>query len=108
MVHPQNETYWECESDRAAVGVRRGETVSEAVTMAYHRYHQVDTRILSHLQYLRAADADQRRAGDSEFHVAGAAGKDLTVYGDGSQTRSFCYVSGRGGRDSAAGAIIRT
>jgi dTDP-glucose 4,6-dehydratase len=65
----------------------------EAITMAYHRYHGVDTRIVRifNTYGTRMRPNDGRVV--SNFIVQALKGEPLTVYGDGSQTRSFCYVS---------------
>jgi dTDP-glucose 4,6-dehydratase len=93
-VHPQPESYW---GHVNPVGPRgcydEAKRFAEAMTMAYHRYHGVDTRIVQDLQHIRAADAAARRPRRVELHRPGAHGEPLTIYGDGSQTRSFCYVS---------------
>ena len=66
---------------------------SEAVTMAYHRYHQVDTRILRIFNtYGPRMQINDGRV-IPNFMWQALRGEDLTVYGEGSQTRSFCYVS---------------
>jgi dTDP-glucose 4,6-dehydratase len=66
---------------------------SEAVTMAYHRYHQVDTRILRIFNtYGPRMQINDGRV-IPNFMWQALRGENLTIYGDGSQTRSFCYVS---------------
>jgi dTDP-glucose 4,6-dehydratase len=66
---------------------------AEAMTMAYHRFHHIDTRIVR----IFNTYGPRMRPGDgrvvSNFIVQALRGEPLTVYGDGSQTRSFCYVS---------------
>jgi len=94
MVHPQTETYW---GNVNPIGPRsvydEAKRFSEAVTMAYHRYHQVDTRILRIFNTYgpRMQIRDGRVI--PNFMWQALRGENLTVYGDGSQTRSFCYVS---------------
>ena len=94
MVHPQTETYW---GNVNPIGPRsvydEAKRFSEAVTMAYHRYHQVDTRILRIFNTYgpRMQIRDWRVI--PNFMWQALRGENLTVYGDGSQTRSFCYVS---------------
>ena len=93
--HPQTESYW---GNVNPIGPRsvydEAKRFSEATIMAYHRYYGVHTQHGAHLQHLRSATAAERRPRDLKPDDAGAlAGEDLTVYGDGSQTRSFCYVS---------------
>jgi dTDP-glucose 4,6-dehydratase len=93
LVHPQTETYW---GNVNPVGLRgvydEAKRFAEAMTMAYHRYHGVDTRIVR----IFNTYGPSMRAGDgrvvSNFIVQALRGEPLTVYGDGSQTRSFCFV----------------
>ena len=94
LVHPQPETYW---GNVNPVGVRgvydEAKRFAEAMTMAYHRYHGVDTRIVRIFNTYGPA----MRPGDgrvvSNFIMQALRGEPITLYGDGSQTRSFCYVS---------------
>ena len=65
---------------------------AEAITMAYHRYHGVDVRIVRIFNTYGARMRPDDGRAVSNFLVQALAGKPLTVYGDGSQTRSFCYV----------------
>ena len=94
LEHPQTETYW---GHVNPIGPRsvydEAKRFSEAVTMAYHRYHQVDTRILRIFNTYgpRMQTNDGRVI--PNFMAQALRGEKLTVYGDGSQTRSFCYVS---------------
>ena len=93
-VHPQNEDYW---GNVNPVGPRsvydEGKRFSEALVMAYHRYRKVDTRLarIFNTYGPRLLPDDGRVI--SNFMVQALRGNDLTVYGTGSQTRSFCYVS---------------
>jgi len=94
MVHPQTETYW---GHVNPIGPRsvydEAKRFSEAVTMAYHRYHNVDTRILRIFNtYGPRMQVNDGRV-IPNFMWQALRGENLTVYGDGSQTRSFCYVS---------------
>src|SRR5712691_11568414 len=94
MVHPQPETYW---GNVNPVGPRsvyaEAKRFSEAVTMAYHRYHRVDTRILRIFNtYGPRMQLNDGRV-IPNFMKQALRGEELSVYGDGSQTRSFCYVS---------------
>ena len=94
LVHPQTETYW---GNVNPIGPRsvydEAKRFSEAVTMAYHRYHRVDTRILRIFNtYGPRMQLNDGRV-IPNFMWQALRGKNLTVYGDGSQTRSFCYVS---------------
>jgi len=92
-IHPQPETYW---GNVNPVGVRsvydEAKRFAEAMTMAYHRYHGVDTRIVRIFNTYgpRMRPNDGRVI--SNFIVQALKGDPLTIYGDGSQTRSFCYV----------------
>ena len=92
-IHPQPETYW---GNVNPVGVRgvydEAKRFAEAMTMAYHRYHGVDIRIVRIFNTYgpRMRPNDGRVI--SNFIVQALRGDPLTIYGDGSQTRSFCYV----------------
>ncbi len=93
-VHPQPETYW---GRVNPVGPRsvydESKRFSEALTIAYYRYHNVDTRMVR----IFNTYGPRLSAGDgrviSNFLVQAIRGESLTVYGEGNQTRSFCYVS---------------
>jgi dTDP-glucose 4,6-dehydratase len=94
LIHPQPETYWGNVNPVGPRGVYdEAKRFAEAMTMAYHRYHGVDTRIVR----IFNTYGPRMRAHDgrvvSNFIVQALEGRPLTVYGDGSQTRSFCYVS---------------
>jgi dTDP-glucose 4,6-dehydratase len=94
LVHPQPETYW---GNVNPIGPRgcydEAKRCAEAFAMAYHRAHQVDTRIIrifnTHGPRMQVSDG---RAVPN-FMAQAIRGEPLTVYGDGSQTRSLCYVS---------------
>ena len=93
QVHPQPESYWGHVNPVGPRGVYdEAKRFAEAMTMAYHRYHGLDVRIVrifnSFGPHMRANDGRVV----SNFLVQALEGKPLTVYGDGSQTRSFCYV----------------
>ena len=93
LVHPQPETYWGHVNPIGPRGVYdEAKRFAEAMTMAYHRHHGVDTRIVrifnTYGPRMRASDGRVV----SNFIVQALRGEPLTVYGDGSQTRSFCYV----------------
>jgi dTDP-glucose 4,6-dehydratase len=94
LEHPQRETYWgnvNCIGPRSVYD--EAKRFSEALTMAYHRYHQVDTRIVRIFNtYGPRMQLNDGRV-IPNFMKQALRGEDLTVYGDGSQTRSFCYVS---------------
>ena len=92
-VHPQTETYWGNVNPVGPRGVYdEAKRFQEAITMAYHTYHQVETRIVrifnTYGPRMRLNDGRVLPA----FIGQALRGEDLTVFGDGSQTRSFCYV----------------
>jgi dTDP-glucose 4,6-dehydratase len=94
QVHPQPETYWGHVNPIGPRGVYdEAKRFAEAMTMAYHRYHDVDVRIVRIFNTYgpRMRPYDGRVV--SNFIVQALRGEPLTVYGDGSQTRSFCYAS---------------
>lgn len=94
QVHPQREEYWGHVNPVGPRGVYdEAKRFGEAMTMAYHRYHGLDTRIVRifNTYGTRMRPHDGRVV--SNFIVQALKGEPLTVYGDGSQTRSFCYVS---------------
>ncbi len=93
LVHPQHEGYW---GNVNPVGYRgvydEAKRFAEAMTMAYHRFHQLDTRIVRIFNtYGPRMRIDDGRALPNFFCQA-LRGQPITVFGDGSQTRSFCYV----------------
>jgi len=93
LVHPQNEDYWGNVNPVGPRGVYdEAKRFQEAITMAYHTYHGVDTRIvrifITYGPRMRLNDGRVLPA----FIGQALRGEDLTVFGDGSQTRSFCYV----------------
>jgi len=93
LEHPQKESYWGNVNPIGPRGVYdEAKRFSEAITMAYHRYHGLDTRIVRIFNTYgpRMRPRDGRVV--SNFIVQALNGEDLTIYGDGSQTRSFCYV----------------
>ena len=93
LVHPQPESYWGNVNPVGPRGVYdEAKRFAEAMTMAYHRYHRLDTRIVRIFNTYgpRMRPRDGRVV--SNFIVQALKGEPLTVYGDGSQTRSFCYV----------------
>jgi dTDP-glucose 4,6-dehydratase len=102
LEHPQKETYW---GNVNPIGPRsvydEAKRFTEAVTMGYHRYHNVDTCIVRIFNtYGPRLQLNDGRV-ISNFMKQAIRGEDLTVYGDGSQTRSFCYVS-----DEIAGIML--
>src|SRR6266852_3263453 len=93
LVHPQPESYWGNVNPVGPRGVYdEAKRFAESLTMAYHRYHRLDTRIVRIFNTYgpRMRPHDGRVV--SNFIVQALRGDPLTVYGDGSQTRSFCYV----------------
>jgi dTDP-glucose 4,6-dehydratase len=94
LVHPQPESYWGNVNPIGPRGVYdEAKRFAEAITMAYHRYHGLDTRIVRIFNTF----GPRMRIGDGRVVPAFLSqvlrGEPLTVYGDGSQTRSFCYVT---------------
>ncbi len=92
-IHPQTEDYWGNVNPIGPRGVYdEAKRFSEALTMAYHRYHGVETRIVrifnTYGPRMRLNDGRALPA----FVSQALRGEDITVFGDGSQTRSFCYV----------------
>ena len=93
QVHPQNEEYWGNVNPIGPRGVYdEAKRFQEALTMAYHNYHKVETRIVrifnTYGPRMRLNDGRALPA----FIGQALRGEDITVFGDGSQTRSFCYV----------------
>ena len=94
LVHPQEEDYWGNVNPVGSRGVYdEAKRFAEAITMAYHRYHGIDAKIVR----IFNTYGPRMRINDGRaipnFLKQALTGKDLTAYGDGSQTRSFCYVS---------------
>jgi len=94
LVHPQQEDYWGNVNPVGPRGVYdEAKRFQEAITMAYHNFHRVETRIVrifnTYGPRMRLNDGRALPA----FIGQALRGEDLTVFGDGSQTRSFCYVS---------------
>ena len=94
LEHPQKETYW---GNVNSIGPRsvydEAKRFTETVTMAYHRYHKIDTRIVRIFNtYGPRMQLNDGRVVPN-FIKQALRGEPLTVYGDGHQTRSFCYVS---------------
>ena len=94
LVHPQSEDYWGNVNPIGPRGVYdEAKRFAEAITMAYHRYHNIDTKIVR----IFNTYGPRMRLNDGRaipnFLKQALTGKALTAYGDGSQTRSFCYVS---------------
>jgi dTDP-glucose 4,6-dehydratase len=94
MVHPQTESYWGNVNPVGPRGVYdEAKRFAEAMTMAYHTYHKLDTRIVRIFNTYgpRMRPRDGRVV--SNFIVQALTNEPITIYGDGSQTRSFCFVS---------------
>jgi dTDP-glucose 4,6-dehydratase len=94
LVHPQPESYWGNVNPVGPRGVYdEAKRFAEAITMAYHRFHGVDTRIVRIFNTYgpRMRPRDGRVV--SNFIVQALRGEPITIFGDGSQTRSFCYVA---------------
>jgi dTDP-glucose 4,6-dehydratase len=93
LVHPQPEDYWGNVNPIGERGVYdEAKRFAEALAMAYHRYHGVETRIVRIFNtYGPRMRVDDGRALPT-FMGQALRGEPLTVYGDGSQTRAFCYV----------------
>ncbi|NLJ07848.1 MAG: SDR family oxidoreductase [Sphingobacteriales bacterium] len=94
LVHPQTEDYWGNVNPVGPRGVYdEAKRFQEAITMAYHNFHRVDTRIVrifnTYGPRMRLNDGRALPA----FIGQALRGENLTVFGDGSQTRSFCYIS---------------
>jgi dTDP-glucose 4,6-dehydratase len=94
LVHPQNEDYWGNVNPIGPRGVYdEAKRFAEALTMAYHRAHGLETRIVR----IFNTHGPRMRLNDGRvvpnFIAQALRGEPMTVYGDGSQTRSFCYVS---------------
>ncbi len=93
LIKPQPESYWGNVNPISPRGVYdEAKRFGEAITMAYHRYHRLDTRIVRifNTYGLRMRPNDGRVL--SNFVIQALQGNPLTVYGDGLQTRSFCYA----------------
>ena len=93
LVNPQPESYWGNVNPMSPRGVYdEAKRFAEAMTMAYHRYHGLDTRIVRIFNTFgpRMRPHDGRVV--SNFIVQALQGRPLTMFGDGAQTRSFCYV----------------
>ena len=94
LVHPQPESYWGNVNPIGPRGVYdEAKRFAEAMTMAYQRYHGIETRIVRIFNTYgpRMRPRDGRVV--SNFIVQAVLGEPITIYGDGGQTRSFCYVS---------------
>ncbi len=94
QVHPQPESYW---GNVNPIGIRscydEGKRVAETLMMDYHRQNRVDTRIARIFNTFGPRMALEDGRVISNFIVQALTGQDITIYGEGQQTRSFCYVS---------------
>ena len=94
LVHPQSEEYWGNVNPIGPRGVYdEAKRFAEAMTMAYHYYHKIDTKIAR----IFNTYGPRMRLNDGRaipnFISQALIGEDLTVFGNGKQTRSFCYIS---------------
>ena len=94
LVHPQNETYW---GNVNPVGLRgvydEAKRYAEALTMAYQRYHGVDVKIVRIFNTFGPRMRKEDGRAVPNFIMQALRGEPLTIYGDGSQTRSFGYIT---------------
>ncbi len=94
LVHPQPESYWGNVNPVGPRGVYdEAKRFAEAMAMAYQRFHGVNVRIVRIFNTYGPAMRPSDGRAVSNFLVQAMAGEPLTIYGDGSQTRSFCYVA---------------
>jgi len=93
QVHPQPESYWGNVNPIGPRGVYdEAKRFAEAITMAYHRHHGLDVRIVRIFNTFGPQMRPDDGRSVSNFIVQALEGRPITVYGDGKQTRSFCYV----------------
>ena len=94
LIHPQPEDYWGNVNPIGPRGVYdEAKRFAEAITMAYHRTHGINTKIIRIFNTFGPRMRINDGRAIPNFLKQAPTGKDLTIYGDGSQTRSFCYVS---------------
>ena len=94
LVHPQKEDYWGNVNPIGPRGVYdEAKRFSEAMVMAYHRFHSVETRIVRIFNTYGPRMRVQDRRAIPAFMSQALGGEDVTVFGDGTQTRSLCFVS---------------
>lgn len=94
LIHPQNESYWGNVNPVGPRGVYdEAKRFAEAMVMAYHRTHKVNTRIVRIFNTYGPRMRLKDGRAIPNFLRQALEGEDLTIYGDGGQTRSFCYVS---------------
>jgi len=93
LVHPQREEYWGNVNPVGPRGVYdEAKRFAEALTMAYHRSHGLDTRIVRIFNTYGSRMRSRDGRAIPTFIAQALTGEPITVYGDGSQTRSFCYI----------------
>lgn len=94
LINPQPESYWGNVNPIGPRGVYdESKRFAEAITMAYHRYHNIDTRIVRIFNTYGERMREEDGRAIPNFIGQALKNKSITVYGNGSQTRSFCYVS---------------
>jgi len=94
LIHPQSETYWGNVNPIGPRGVYdEAKRFAEAMTMAYHRFHGLDTKIVRIFNTYGPRMRIKDGRAIPTFMAQALLGEDLTLFGDGSQTRSFCYVT---------------
>ena len=94
LVNPQPESYWGNVNSVGPRGVYdEAKRFAEAITMAYHRVHKIDTKIVRIFNTYGERMREKDGRAIPNFISQALKSKSITVYGDGSQTRSFCYVS---------------
>lgn len=94
QVHPQREDYWGHVNPVGPRGVYdEAKRFAEAMTMAYHRYHKMDTKIVRIFNTYGPKMRIKDGRALPNFMCQAIRGEDITVYGNGSQTRSFCFIS---------------
>lgn len=93
LVHPQSESYWGNVNPVGPRGVYdEAKRFAEALTLAYHRVHKIDTKIVRIFNTYGPRMRKNDGRAIPNFISQALAGRDITVYGKGSQTRSFCYI----------------
>ena len=94
LIHPQREDYWGNVNPVGPRGVYdEAKRFAEAITMAYHRYHNIDTKIVRIFNTYGPRMRPNDGRAIPNFIKQALTGNEITAFGDGSQTRSFCYVS---------------
>jgi dTDP-glucose 4,6-dehydratase len=94
LINPQPESYWGNVNPIGPRGVYdEAKRFAEAITMAYHRFHKVDTKIVRIFNTYGERMREEDGRAIPNFISQALRGRPITIYGDGMQTRSFCYVS---------------